>query len=62
MIRPCRLLLPVAALSLVLVLPAAAQVSTGTIAGVIEDSGGGLLPGVSVSLSGERLLGGTTRR
>lgn len=60
MIRPPRLLLSSAALSLILVLPAKAQVATGTIAGVIEDSGGGVLPGVSVSLSGDRLLGGTT--
>jgi hypothetical protein len=40
--------------------PAFAQVSTGTIAGVIEDAGGAVLPGVSVALSGERLIGGTT--
>ena len=39
--------------------PLFAQVATGTIAGVIEDAGGAVLPGVSVALSGERLIGGT---
>jgi hypothetical protein len=39
--------------------PAFAQVATGTVAGVIEDAGGAVLPGVSVSLSGDRLIGGT---
>jgi carboxypeptidase family protein len=42
--------------------PAFAQVATGTIAGVIEDAGGAVLPGVSVSLSGDRLIGGTATR
>ncbi len=37
---------------------AAAQTATGTIAGTVTDSTGGVLPGVAVSLSGERLLGG----
>ena len=36
-----------------------AQVSTGTIAGVIEDAGGAILPGVTVALSSERLIGGS---
>ena len=44
------------------VYPATAQVSTGTIAGVIEDSGGAVLPGVSVSLTSERLISGTVTR
>jgi hypothetical protein len=55
-----RTLLLVSALSVLCsVRPAHAQVSTGTIAGVIEDAGGAVLPGVSVSLTGERLIGGT---
>jgi carboxypeptidase family protein/TonB-dependent receptor-like protein len=36
-----------------------AQVQTGSITGVITDSSGGVLPGVSVSLSGDKLIGGT---
>ena len=36
---------------------ARAQVSTGTIAGVIEDAGGAIVPGASVVLSSDRLLG-----
>jgi hypothetical protein len=47
------------ALSACAALTANAQVATGTIAGVVEDSGGGILPGVSVTLEGERLIGGT---
>jgi hypothetical protein len=39
--------------------PAFAQLTTGVITGVIEDSGGAVLPGVTVALAGERLLGGT---
>jgi hypothetical protein len=55
-----RTLLLVSALGVLCsVRPAHAQVSTGTIAGVIEDAGGAVLPGVSVSLAGERLIGGT---
>jgi hypothetical protein len=52
---------PLAFLLVVLVCsvsPAAAQVATGVIEGAVGDSGGGLLPGASVTLSGERLIGG----
>ena len=35
-----------------------AQMSTGAITGTVTDNSGGVLPGVSVSLSGARLIGG----
>ena len=38
--------------------PAAAQVATGTIAGIVEDSGGAVLPGASVTLTGDRVMRG----
>lgn len=38
---------------------ALAQVQTGSIRGTVGDTSGALLPGVTVSLSGERLIGGT---
>src|SRR6266516_542100 len=37
---------------------ARAQVQTGSIVGVVTDSSNAILPGVAVSLSGERLIGG----
>ena len=37
---------------------ARAQVQTGSITGSVTDSGGAVLPGVTISLSGERLIGG----
>ncbi|MEZ5418818.1 MAG: carboxypeptidase-like regulatory domain-containing protein [Vicinamibacterales bacterium] len=45
--------------ALVLTTPTAwAQVQTGSIAGTVSDTSGAVLPGVSVTLSGERLIGG----
>jgi hypothetical protein len=38
--------------------PAVAQVQTGSILGVATDSSGAVMPGVTVTLSGERLIGG----
>jgi hypothetical protein len=38
---------------------ARAQATTGSIAGNVTDTSGAVLPGVTVSLSGERLIGGT---
>jgi hypothetical protein len=38
---------------------AAAQVQTGSIVGAASDGSGAVLPGVTVSLSGDRLIGGT---
>src|SRR5712691_4128975 len=37
---------------------ARAQVQTGSIAGIVTDQSSAVLPGVTVSLSGERLIGG----
>ena len=37
---------------------ALAQLQTGSITGVASDASGGVLPGVSVTLSGEKLIGG----
>ena len=46
------------ALTLCLAVPAQAQVQTGSIVGAVTDSSGAVLPGVTVSLTGERLIGG----
>src|ERR1051326_740747 len=35
-----------------------AQVQTGSIVGVVSDASNAVMPGVTVSLSGERLIGG----
>jgi hypothetical protein len=35
-----------------------AQVQTGSIAGIVTDTSGAILPGVNITLSGERLIGG----
>ena len=45
-------------LSVCLLSPASAQVTTGSISGVVTDTSGGVLPGVTVSISGQRLIGG----
>jgi hypothetical protein len=37
---------------------ALAQVQTGSIVGAVSDSSGGVLPGVTVTLAGDRLIGG----
>src|SRR4051794_10575051 len=37
---------------------ARAQVQTGSITGTVTDSSGGILPGVTVSTSGDKLIGG----
>ncbi len=38
--------------------PAVAQVQTGSIVGIVTDTSNAIMPGVLVSLSGERLIGG----
>src|SRR5439155_13462217 len=38
--------------------PTYAQVQTGSITGAVTDSSNAILPGVTISLSGERLIGG----
>src|SRR5690348_7814269 len=51
--------LGIALVALVLAAPAArAQSQTGSITGTVTDSSGAVLPGVSVSVSGETLIGG----
>lgn len=47
-----------AAMGSLLSAPVEAQVSTGAITGAVHDASGAVLPGVSVSLSGLRLIGG----
>ncbi|HZF72575.1 MAG TPA: carboxypeptidase-like regulatory domain-containing protein, partial [Gemmatimonadaceae bacterium] len=48
-----------AALAILLAAPAHAQVlQTGSITGAVTDSSNAVLPGVTVSVSGERLIGG----
>ena len=54
-----RVLIVSIALAMLTAVDARAQVQTGSITGVITDSSGGVLPGVSVSLSGDKLIGGT---
>jgi hypothetical protein len=46
-----------AALVVLVAVPALAQ-QTGTLTGVVRDAQGGVLPGVTVSVSGEALIGG----
>ena len=43
---------------LVLAAEAAAQVQTGSIVGLVTDTSNAVLPGVTIALSGERLIGG----
>ena len=38
--------------------PASAQVQTGAVTGIVTDASGGVLPGATASLSGEKLIGG----
>jgi len=52
-------ILALALLTLWLSAPAHAQVQTGSIAGIVTDESSAVLPGATVSLSGERLIGGT---
>ena len=44
--------------AVLLVAPAHAQVQTGAIAGTVTDASNLVLPGVTVTLTGERLIGG----
>src|SRR6058998_591450 len=39
--------------------PARAQVQTGSITGTVTDSSNAILPGVNVTLTGDRLIGGS---
>lgn len=53
-------LLGAALAALLLAAPAGwAQVPTGSVAGTVSDTSGSVLPGAAVSVSGERLIGGT---
>jgi hypothetical protein len=48
----------IASVALLLSASAYAQVQTGTIAGTVTDTSGAVLPGVSITLTGDRLIGG----
>src|SRR5579864_37523 len=54
--------LSVAAFALIVLIattvPAFAQIATGSIAGTVSDNSNAVLPGVSVTLTGEKLIGG----
>src|SRR5215510_8567621 len=50
--------LALASAVVLLAAPAYAQVQTGSITGVVNDTSNAVLPGVNVTLSGERLIGG----
>ena len=58
MSRASRLVIIAAAVCALHAGQARAQVQTGSIVGVVTDSSGAVLPGATVSLSGERLIGG----
>ena len=45
-------------LCMALAVNARAQVQTGSIAGVVSDTSSAVLPGVTVTLTGEKLIGG----
>src|SRR6476620_4318295 len=45
-------------LALLVAVPSLAQVQTGSITGTVSDSSGALLPGATVTLTGEKLIGG----
>jgi len=54
-----RRILVFASLAVFLATPlASAQVTTGSIAGVVTDASGAVLPGATITLSGDRLIGG----
>jgi Carboxypeptidase regulatory-like domain len=54
-----RRILVLASLALFLAAPLAhAQVTTGSIAGAVTDASGAVLPGATITLSGDRLIGG----
>ena len=53
-----RIFVVVAGLAILLGAPLAHAQTTGAIAGVVTDASGALLPGVTITLSGERLIGG----
>src|SRR5207253_3524855 len=44
--------------TLAVVAAATAQVQTGSVAGVVSDASNAVMPGVTVSLSGDKLIGG----
>lgn len=58
MTRLFRILLVAAGVMLVASGRSEAQISTGSVTGTVSDNTGGVLPGVTVSLSGESLIGG----
>src|SRR5262249_44617699 len=55
---PWRQTLAVALFVVSIALPAAAQVQTGSITGTVTDASSAVLPGVTVTLTGEKLIGG----
>ena len=61
MLSHLRSLLVVLALVACAAVPASAQLSTGSIIGVTEDTAGSVMPGVTVALSGDRVIGTQTQ-
>ncbi len=59
MLSHLRSLLVVLTLVVCVAVPASAQVATGSIIGVTEDTAGSVMPGVTVVLSGDRVIGST---
>ena len=47
-----------ASLAIFLAVPLAQAQTTGSITGIVTDASGAVLPGVTITLSGERLIGG----
>src|SRR5574342_73175 len=54
--RVLRILLTLAAICALAPIPATAQVTAGSITGAVSDNTGAVMPGVTVTVTGERLM------